>query len=435
MVVSGTHFRNDLRIAGGDVGILAGVIEHVVELPADEAVVTTADGEAGPLVFAGLGAGGPAGFLGEEVALGPFGLGIAEEGEKATSFDLSIGARGSGDVYEGGEEIDMGRDLWNVATGCERAFPADEEGDTNAPFIGASFESFLSGVEHDHGLAVFCFTKCLLGAPGASAGHAVVGHEDEDGVFFEIPLGQFLHEAAHVFIDVLDHTVEAGSLGGEAKVGEALLIGRRGDEGAVGSVGGNVGEEGFLLFLLLLHPAHRGGEEEVGAVALGFHEGAVVTDDGVKVFVARDVGAGAFVSLADPAGAVDEDFVEAAFVRLVGVLIAEVPLAEDPGGVTGFFEDLGKDGGLEGHTFAFKNGMGDAVLERMATGHEGGAGGRTGRADEEAGEAGALVVEGVEVGGFDPRMAVFTDGAVSLVVGHHEDDVGFLRGGCQSDEE
>lgn len=97
----------------------------------------------------------------------------------------------------------------------------------------------------------------------------------------------------------------------------------------MGRVGGNVGEERFVGFLGLLDPAHGGGEEEVGAVAFGFYEGSVVADGGIKVFVAGNIGAGAFVALSDPAGAVDEDFIESTFVRLVGFLVAEMPLAED----------------------------------------------------------------------------------------------------------
>ena len=70
--------------------------------------------------------------------------------------------------------------------------------------------------------------------------------------------------------------------------------------------------------------------------------------------------------------------------------------------------------------------MGDPVFEGMPTGHEGGAGWGAGGTDEEAGEAGALVVEGVEIGGLDPRVTVLSDGAVALVIGHDENDVGLV---------
>lgn len=225
----------------------------------------------------------------------------------------------------------MGGDVCDVAARLQGAFPADEKGDTDAAFVGASLEAFLSGVEHHHGLAIFVFSE--LSTSGAIAGHAVVGHEDEDGVFFEIPLGELCHESAHVFIDVLDHAVKAGGFWGEAKIGEAFGIGRRCDERTVGRIGGDVGEEGLVGLLCFLHPTHGGGEKEVGAVAFCFHEGSVVTNGGVKVFVAGNVGAGAFVALADTSGSVNEDFIKSAFVGLVGFFITEVPFAEDSRGV------------------------------------------------------------------------------------------------------
>ena len=69
---------------------------------------------------------------------------------------------------------------------------------------------------------------------------------------------------------------------------------------------------------------------------LVLHDRVVVQNHVVEVValllpVRRKVGAAAFVGLADAAGAVDEDFAEAAVVRLVGVLIAQMPLAEDAG--------------------------------------------------------------------------------------------------------
>ena len=84
----------------------------------------------------------------------------------------------------------------------------------------------MAGIEHHHGLAVLGFTKRLVGSArsGSCTGHAVVGHEDENGVLFEVPLGELFYKVAHVFVDVLDHAVEAGSLWSEAEVGEALGV-------------------------------------------------------------------------------------------------------------------------------------------------------------------------------------------------------------------
>ena len=175
--------------------------------------------------------------------------------------------------------------------------------------------------------------------------------------------------------------------------------------------------------MTLLDPAQGGGEEEVGAEALRLHEGAVVADDRVEVLVARRIGAAAVVGLADAAGAVDEGLVEAALVRLVGFLVAEVPLAEDAGGVAGGLEDLRQDGGVERHALAFEDRVRDAVLHRVPAGHQGRAGRRAGRADQEAGEASARVVQLVEIRRLDPRMPMPSDRRVALVVGHHQDDV------------
>ena len=193
----------------------------------------------------------------------------------------------------------------------------------------------MSGVKHHHGFAIVVFAE--LSTASAISSHAVVGHEDEDGIFFKIPLGKLGHEAAHVLVDVFNHAVKAGSLFGEAEIGEALGVGRRRDEGAVWRIGGDVGEEGFVGFLGLFHPTHGGGEEEVGAVALGFYEGAIVTNGGVEVFVAGDVRTRTFVALADASGSVDKDFIESALVGLIGFFVAEVPFTEDTGSVAGGF--------------------------------------------------------------------------------------------------
>ena len=260
--------------------------------------------------------------------------------------------------------------------------------------------------------------------------HAVVGHEDEDGVVHELPFIELGLKSAHVFVDVLDHAVEAGGLCLEAKISEALGVGRRSNERSVRRVGGDVGEEGLVLVFRFLDPAHGGGEEEVGTVAFGFHEGTVVADDGVKVFVLRSVGAGAVVGLPNSTRSVNEDFVEAALVGLVFFFVAEVPLAENAGSVSGGFKDLWKNGGVESHALALENGVGDAILHGVPTGHDACAGGRTSWADEETGKARALFVVLVEIGCLDPGVAMFPDGSIALVVGHDEDDVGLL--GCES---
>ena len=269
----------------------------------------------------------------------------------------------------------MGGDVRDVAARFEGAFPAEEEGDANSAFVGTSFQAFLICVKHHHRLAVFGFSEWFSGAARPAAGHAIVGHKDENGVFFEVPFGEFGHETPHILVDVFDHAIKAGGLGGEAEVGEAFGIGRWGDERPVGRVGGDICEEGFAGFLGLLDPSHSRGKKEVSAVAFSFHKGAVVADRGIKVFVSGDVGTGALVSLPDTSSTVDKDFIESALVGLVGFFITEMPLAENSGGVAGRFQNLGKYRGIKRHALAFEDGVCDAILKRMASRHESGTGG------------------------------------------------------------
>ena len=56
--------------------------------------------------------------------------------------------------------------------------------------------------------------------------------------------------------------------------------------------------------------------------------------------------------------------------------------------------------------------------------------------DEEACEANALVIHRIEMRRLDPRVAVFADGAIALVIGENDDDVRFfLRERQQGDRD
>ncbi len=151
-------------------------------------------------------------------------------------------------------------------------------------------------------------------------------------------------------------------------------------------------------------------------------------DDRVEIAVARGVAAAAGVGLADAAGAVDEHLVETAAAGLAGVLVAQVPLAEDAGGVAGAFEGLGQGEGLQAHPLAFVDGVGDAGAELVPAGHDGAAGRRAGRADVEVLETEGLVVEAVQIRRADHGIAVTAEVTVALVVGEDQDDVGSPAG-------
>ena len=117
-------------------------------------------------------------------------------------------------------------------------------------------------------------------------------------------------------------------------------------------VGSDVRKKRCIPILFLFDPAKSCGEENIGAKPFCLHERSVVAYDRVKILVARGIGATAFVRLADAARAVDECLVEAAFVRLIRFLVAEVPFAKDAAGIAGLLKYLRQRGGLERHALA-----------------------------------------------------------------------------------
>ena len=147
-------------------------------------------------------------------------------------------------------------------------------------------------------------------------------------------------------------------------------------------------------------------------------------DRGVEIRVARRVAAGAGIDLPDAARAVDEDLVKAAPVGLILGLVAQMPLAENAGGVAGGLEHLRQRGGLQREPLALEDRVGDAVLELVPAGHQRAARRRARGADMEVREPHALGMQLVEVGRLEHGIAMRGDVAVALVVGEDEDDVG-----------
>ena len=113
--------------------------------------------------------------------------------------------------------------------------------------------------------------------------------------------------------------------------------------------------------------------------------------------------------------------------------MAEVPFADEGGGVAGRFQAGGQE------NFGLGNALG-VVRKRVlrvvlvteallhAARHEGGAGRAAIRVrDVTGGEAHAIVSEAIDVRGFEVGAAVEPDVAVTLIIGHDDDDVGFVR--------
>ena len=251
-----------------------------------------------------------------------------------------------------------------------------------------------------------------------SAGAAVVVHKDDEGVLFEPPLGEFREQSAEVVVDVRDHAEE---LRRSLALVARLVLGAH-LQRTVRRVRGEVQVEGLPAFYAL-DPLRRLREKDIGAVAFGLLELAVVFDERGEIRVARRVAARAGVVLADAAAAVDEDLVEAASLRLILVLVAEVPFAKHACGVTDGLQHLRQRDGVERHALAFQDGVGHAVLEFVPAGEQRTARGRAGGADVEVREPHAFAVQPVEVRRLEHRIAMRRDVAVALIVGEDENDV------------
>ena len=183
-------------------------------------------------------------------------------------------------------------------------------------------------------------------------------------------------------------------------------------------------------------PCLRLAKKDIGAVAVRSLEFAVMENRGIEILVAGRIAATAGIRLPDAAGAVDEHFVEAALVGPTIGLVAQVPFAENSRRVAGRFEHLGQGGRLQCQSFAFIDGVSNAVFEFVPPGHQGRPSRCTRRTHMKIGESDALARQGVDRRRTNNWIAVTRKVAVPDVVGHYDDDIGCVwrsyRHGSQS---
>jgi len=130
--------------------------------------------------------------------------------------------------------------------------------------------------------------------------------------------------------------------------------------------------------------------------------------------------------LANTTCAMDERLVKPARVRLVRLLIAEMPFAKNAAGVTGLLQHLRQDGRLERHSFTLEDGVGYPILHRVPTGHDGTTRGRTRGADKKPREACAGVIKLIKIWRANPWMPVPANRAVALIIGDDQNNIWLL---------
>ena len=260
-------------------------------------------------------------------------------------------------------------------------------------------------------------------------GAAVVGHEKQDGVFRQSGLVEECHKSPHVGVDVADHREVAhevafapGRHARQLRVGHHFLhhldVLVRRVKRPVRRVGRQVGEERLAGGRAAFHPVDGMVEENVGAVAGKFFAFAVPAVGVVEVVVAPVIRHGA-----DMRGREPQRLLEAAILRAVRVIVAEVPLTKNTGAVAVFAEQVGHRWEVGPQERAAAADVDRAVARRVESGHERAARRRAHRRGVVVREAQALRVQLVEDRCVEHRVAVRGEFGIPLIIRHHHDHI------------
>ena len=120
----------------------------------------------------------------------------------------------------------------------------------------------------------------------------------------------------------------------------------------------------------------------------------------------------------------EERFLESLIHGPEGVIVAQVPLAEDARAITGILEVFRECFFRGMHHGSTDKGIHHAGAVIVAARQEAGPGGRADRRHIEALETGAPRVEGIQMGRLEQGMTMDCQIAIALIVGNDDDQVG-----------
>lgn len=332
-------------------------------------------------------------------------------GFEADAVKVIVGCRCSCEVAHGGKEVDADGELVGDAVGSNCSGPPCYGGDAVAAFPYGAFVPAQRGVGF-----------------GILTGAAVVGKEDDEGVFFN---AEFPH-CAHNFGQAVVHGFHHLAIGFPGVVGMKVRFFRAANGGVIRSL--QWGVYGFVCnveakgrVFVVFDELYRMLGDEMRGIAFFFdvfealppvvHFHAVVVRDVVDV--AADVSAKA---------------IKIVVQGIEFFVVPEVPFAEDGGGVAGFFEQFGKGDfrGVQSHIVVGALGIGTdhfghACALLIASGEESGARGAANRtAGMKVGEFESFAGHLFHCGRVDPA-SVRTGIPIAHVVGEYDDDVGFVH--------
>ena len=329
--------------------------------------------------------------------------------------------RSFGDLADGGEPIDGSSRCGDDSVRLNFGGPMDEPRSMNGAVPKTVFMTTVGS-----GSAVV--SVFLSGSEG---GRAMIGGEENGGIFFEAELLESAMNVAHLQVHICDSSEVDGFvffLGGFAEVFLSDFFG--GIDIPVRFVEVNELDEGFLGVAFFSEPVDGFGADDVGGEA------------GLGAFVFPVTNPARFVAnLGVVVGA--KPVVEAVVIHAWNVVIpcflagnldvnqGAVPLADDGGLVAVFAEEL-RDGDFGFWKVNEVAGTpSDETVDALPVWHSprhgcGTGGGADLSGGIEVSEGGSAVGEMVEVGSLDLRVAGESKVTVAEIVGYDDNDVGFF---------
>ena len=267
----------------------------------------------------------------------------------------------------------------------------------------------------------------LQAASPAHGVRAIVGEVEDDGVLFQLVLGQLLEDAAHIAILVFHHGEGAaglvrvfllrfGGLLGERKIFEALPIRLRHAPWGVGGGEGNVAKERFLV----VPP-----DEAEGAVGADIHEVSPGPDHAAIFFE------GSIEVFAPVAGGIAEELIKTACGRMVGPLAAVMPFSKGPGGVSGGLKGIREGFFCEVQPFPARGDAAHTAARVVASGEHFGTGRGADRANEKVLKGYSGAGNAINVWRTDLGVAGVAEVSPAGIIGKENHHIGTPRRGVR----
>ena len=239
------------------------------------------------------------------------------------------------EVHHCGHEVNEGRQRINVLWFDKPAIgPTDKERYTMPSVILRAFPAPKTGIVTSR--------SELVGIPLLARCAAIIGHKDKNGVVGDSQFIKVRIKPTEVVVDVGDHSKETLTVVGMPLTPVAVVIGSINVIRRMRCVRSDETDEGLVL--VTINEAHALPEPDIRAVAVELAWLAVDHVGIVKVIILPPVR-----HLADSASAMRNDLLEAPVLGAIRVVVAQMPFAEETGGVAVFGKHVGN-----GHFIATK---------------------------------------------------------------------------------